>query len=155
MQTLWASVDLGAMAMKGYSAFSKCPVLLKTQHQVVLCRIPEHSLVEFYPSAEMQLVNSASPSRVGQRKLAGKSEKKLLLSQYKNLVIGYGVYPSNRSKLLQKNERMVIAGEYLKTFLIKEKRVVVYRGRQQRLSLNILSASCLCLLLSETFVWVE
>ena len=28
-------VDLGAMAMKGYSTFSKAPALLKPHHQVV------------------------------------------------------------------------------------------------------------------------
>ena len=32
---LWARVDLGVMAMKGYSTFPKAPVLLKPQHQVV------------------------------------------------------------------------------------------------------------------------
>ena len=31
----WARVNLGAMAMKGYSAFPKAPVLLKPHHQIV------------------------------------------------------------------------------------------------------------------------
>ena len=32
---LRARVDLGAMAMKGYSAFTKAPALLKHHHQIV------------------------------------------------------------------------------------------------------------------------
>ena len=32
---LWARVDLGALAMKGYSAFSKAPALLEPHHQIV------------------------------------------------------------------------------------------------------------------------
>ena len=32
---LWAKEDLGAMAIKGYSAFLKAPALLKPQHQIV------------------------------------------------------------------------------------------------------------------------
>ena len=32
---LWARVDLGAMAMKRYSAFSKAPALLEPHHQIV------------------------------------------------------------------------------------------------------------------------
>ena len=33
--------DLGAMAMKGYSAFPKVPALLKLQRQIVLCHIQD------------------------------------------------------------------------------------------------------------------
>ena len=43
MLPLWARVDLGAMAMKEYSAFLKAPALL-----------------EPYPSAEMQSVHSTA-----------------------------------------------------------------------------------------------
>ena len=32
---LWARVDLGAMAMKGFSAFPKTPVLLKSHPEIV------------------------------------------------------------------------------------------------------------------------
>ena len=32
-------MDLGAMAMKGYSAFPKAPALLKLDYQIVLCHI--------------------------------------------------------------------------------------------------------------------
>ena len=32
---LQARVDLGAMAMKGYSAFPKAPALMKPYHQIV------------------------------------------------------------------------------------------------------------------------
>ena len=31
----WARVDLGAMAIKGYSAFPKAPALLEPHHQSV------------------------------------------------------------------------------------------------------------------------
>ena len=36
---LRASVDLGAMAMKGYSAFHKAPALLEPHHQIISCFI--------------------------------------------------------------------------------------------------------------------
>ena len=32
---LRAKVDLGAMAMKGYSAFPNAPILLEHQHQII------------------------------------------------------------------------------------------------------------------------
>ena len=35
------SVDLGAMAMKGYSAFPKAPALLEPHYQTVLCHIQD------------------------------------------------------------------------------------------------------------------
>ena len=31
----WVRVDMGAMAMKGFSTFSKAPPLLETYHQIV------------------------------------------------------------------------------------------------------------------------
>ena len=37
--TLWARVDLEAMSMKGYFAFSKAPALLEPHHQIVLYHI--------------------------------------------------------------------------------------------------------------------
>ena len=33
--SLWVRVDLGAMAMKGYSTFAKTPSILKPHHQIV------------------------------------------------------------------------------------------------------------------------
>ncbi len=36
---LRARVDLGAMVMKGFSAFSKAPASLERQHQIVWCHI--------------------------------------------------------------------------------------------------------------------
>ena len=39
MLPLRARVDLGAMAIKGYSAFPKAPVLLEPHHQIVYCHI--------------------------------------------------------------------------------------------------------------------
>ena len=32
---LWIRVDLGAMAVKGYSTFSKAPALLEPPHQII------------------------------------------------------------------------------------------------------------------------
>ena len=32
---LWARLDLGAIAIKGYSAFPKAPALLEPGHQIV------------------------------------------------------------------------------------------------------------------------
>ena len=34
MLPLWARLDLGAMAMKGYSAISKAPELLERRYQI-------------------------------------------------------------------------------------------------------------------------
>ena len=34
-----ARVDLGAMAMKGYSALPKTPALLEPHHQIIYCHI--------------------------------------------------------------------------------------------------------------------
>ena len=48
--SLWPRVDLGVMAMKGYSTFSKAPACLVSY--------PGHLLVGSYLSAEMQLVYS-------------------------------------------------------------------------------------------------
>ena len=36
-----ARVDLGAMAMKGYSAFTKAPALLEPHHQIVQCHLQD------------------------------------------------------------------------------------------------------------------
>ena len=36
---LRTTVDLAAMAMKGYSAFPKAPVILEPHHQIVQCHI--------------------------------------------------------------------------------------------------------------------
>ena len=49
-------VDLGAMEMKKYSTFTKCP-RLEPRHQMVSCHIQVTRLRGgFYPSAEMQSV---------------------------------------------------------------------------------------------------
>ena len=40
----WARVNLGAMAMKAYSAFPKAPALLEPHHKIVWCYIQSHSL---------------------------------------------------------------------------------------------------------------
>ena len=36
-----ARVDLGAMAMKGYSAFPKAPASLELHHQIIYCHIQD------------------------------------------------------------------------------------------------------------------
>ncbi len=41
MVPLRARGNLGAMAMKGYSAFPKAPALLEPHHQIVLCHIQD------------------------------------------------------------------------------------------------------------------
>ena len=53
---------LGAMAMKGYSAFSKAPVLMKPDHQIVFCHIQETCWGRSNPSAEIQPVYSTLPA---------------------------------------------------------------------------------------------
>ena len=61
---LQASVDLGVMAMKGYSTFSKAPPLLEPHHQIVLCPIQDTRWggVGSYPSAEKQSVYFTAPA---------------------------------------------------------------------------------------------
>ena len=58
-QVLTLLVDLGVMAMKGYSAFPKAPALLESQS---LVSYAGHSLVESYPSEDMQSVYSTTPA---------------------------------------------------------------------------------------------
>ena len=41
MIPLWVRVDVGAMAMKEYSAFPKAPILLESHHQIVWCHIQD------------------------------------------------------------------------------------------------------------------
>ena len=60
---LWARVDLGAMVMKGYSAFPKAPALLEPHHQIVKCHIQDTRWRGgSYPSAEVQSVYSTAPA---------------------------------------------------------------------------------------------
>ena len=55
---LWARLELGAIAMKGYAAF----LIAKASRLDCLVSYPGHSLRECYPSAEMQSVYSAAPA---------------------------------------------------------------------------------------------
>ena len=56
------TVNLGVMAIKGYSAFPKSPALLKPHHQIV-CAIFKNSLLEgkyLNPSAAIQSAYSTA-----------------------------------------------------------------------------------------------
>ena len=77
MLPLQARVNLGMIAMKGYLAFPKGPVLLKPYHQIVLCHIQYyHQIVlchyqdtrweSLTLSAEMQSVYFTAPALLGQ-----------------------------------------------------------------------------------------
>ena len=59
MLPLNARVDLGAMVIKGYSAFPKAPAILEHLHQIVLCHIRTF-IRRVLPFAEMQSVYSAA-----------------------------------------------------------------------------------------------
>ena len=62
MLPLQARVNPGAMAMKGYSAFSKAPALRGPHHQIVSCHKRETRWVRvFYSTAEVQSVRSTAP----------------------------------------------------------------------------------------------
>ena len=66
MLPLRVRVDLGAMAMKGYSVFPQSPSITGTLHSDCLVSYPGHSLGGgFYPSAEVQSGVFYSPSRLG------------------------------------------------------------------------------------------
>ena len=41
MPPLWSRVDLGAVVVKGHSAFPKAPALLEPYHQIVKCHIQD------------------------------------------------------------------------------------------------------------------
>ena len=60
---LRARVDMGAMAIKGYSAFPKAPVLLETHHQK--CDIQYTRLGKSYPLCRGDISVFYSPSRLG------------------------------------------------------------------------------------------
>ena len=62
MLPLHARVDLGAMAMKGYSAFPKAPALLEPHHQIVSCHIQDTRWGGSYSSAEVPSVYSTAPA---------------------------------------------------------------------------------------------
>ena len=55
---LRARVDLGAIAIKGYSVFLKAPALTEPHHQIAKCHIQVTRFRESYPSAEKQSVYS-------------------------------------------------------------------------------------------------
>ena len=59
VETLWVRIDLGAMAMKRYSTFTRAPGL-EPRHHIVLYHI--RTLAEWWPysSAEMQSVYSTA-----------------------------------------------------------------------------------------------
>ena len=61
---LWARVDLGVMAMKGYSAFPKTLALLEPHHQIISYYIQDTRWRGggLTPSAEKQLVYSTAPA---------------------------------------------------------------------------------------------
>ena len=63
MLPLRARVDLGAMAIKGYSTFPKAPALLEPHHQIVKCHNQDTCWGGgLTPFAEMQSVNSTAPT---------------------------------------------------------------------------------------------
>ena len=61
MLLIRASVDVGAMAMKGYSTFSKASALHEPHHQIFVS-YPGHLLEGYYPSAKRLSVYSAVPA---------------------------------------------------------------------------------------------
>ena len=62
MLPLWVRADLGAMAMKEFSAFPNAPTLLELHPQIVSCHIQDTSCAGegSNPSAEMQSVYSTA-----------------------------------------------------------------------------------------------
>ena len=61
MRPLQAWGELGAMAVKEYSAFTKAPALQEPHHQIIYS-YTGHSFRECYSFAEMQLVYPAAPA---------------------------------------------------------------------------------------------
>ena len=67
MLPLQARVDLGAMAMKRYSAFPKAPALLEPHHQIVKCHIQDTCWRGVLPLCREAVGVSFSPSRLGNK----------------------------------------------------------------------------------------
>ena len=63
MLPLRTIVDLGMMAMKGYSAFLKAPALLEAHHQIALCHI-SRTLTVGLPLCRDEASVFYSPSRL-------------------------------------------------------------------------------------------
>ena len=57
-----ARVDLGAMTMKGCSAFPKAPASLESHHQIIWCHIQDTHSGESYSSTGGQSVYSTYPT---------------------------------------------------------------------------------------------
>ena len=61
-KSFYKRVDLGAMAMKGYSAFPKVSALLESHHQIVNILYLGHSLWVSCPSVEILSVHFTVPA---------------------------------------------------------------------------------------------
>ena len=70
MQTLRFKVDMGVMAMKGYSRFSK-PPKRKPRHQMAQCHIQDTRWLGAYPFRRDAVDVFYSPTRLGHRTLVG------------------------------------------------------------------------------------
>ena len=73
MQPLRTRVDLGAMAMKGYSVFPKAPALLEPHHQIVYCHIQDTRWGVVLPLCREAVGVFYSPSRLGKISVEEKS----------------------------------------------------------------------------------
>ena len=62
---LWVREDLGVMAMKEYSTFSKSSVLLEPHHQLVLCYIQYTHWREVLPLCRDAVSVFCSPTQLG------------------------------------------------------------------------------------------
>ena len=81
-----ARVDLGAMAIKGYSAFPKAPASLEFHHQTVQCHIQDTRWERSYPSAEVQSVYSTAPADWASPTLIQDASKYFLWTNRKQLL---------------------------------------------------------------------
>ena len=87
MLPLWARVDLGAMAMKGYSTFPKAPALLEPHHQIVLCHIQNTRWGGgSYPSVEVQSVYSTAAADWAIQKNYSRQFNSIRIKEEKNKI---------------------------------------------------------------------
>ena len=68
MLPLQARVNLGAMAMKGYSAFPKAPAILEPRHQIASCHFQDTHWGGSYPLCKEAVGVFYSPSWLCQQK---------------------------------------------------------------------------------------
>ena len=120
MLSVWATTDLGAMAIKTYSAFPKVPALLEPHHQVVQCHIQDILGGGVLPLCRDAVSVFNSSSRLGHRTLV---EGVLPLCRnavsvfYRSSWLGHRTLIEGRLTFLQKCSRCILQSQPTGSFI--------------------------------------